>query len=117
MPLLQLLKNTTAYEEIPVNLNGRYRVFITGFDIIDSTPGLPLYSYINSNVLGIADKCVGTTSVPGLAVHSLGFIGSLKEPIDLGICQVNNYIDLTITLSGGLTLTYLILNLDVVAVD
>ena len=62
MPLLQLLKNTTTYEEIPLNLNGRYRVRIIGFDISDANPALPLFSYINSNVLGVADKCVGTTS-------------------------------------------------------
>jgi hypothetical protein len=117
MPLLQLMKNTLAREEIPVNLNGRYRVRIIGWYILDNRTSNPQYTFIDSDVLGIHDKCVGTSDVPGIGIHNMNFMASLKEPIELGERQINYYIDLTLTAQGGNTVSYVILNLDVVAVS
>jgi hypothetical protein len=116
MVLFQLVVTTTETSNIAVNLSGRYRVKLTGFDVRDNTTNSPNFTFINSVALNISKACVGM-NIRGLAFHSLGFVSALVHPIDLGICEIPGFVDVTMTSSVGVITDCVILSFDVERVN
>ena len=116
MVLFQLIVTTTGTSNIAVNLNGRYRVKLTGYDVRDDTSTSPNFTFINSVALNISKSCVGMDT-RGLAMHAMSHVSALVHPIDLGECEIPGFVDITMTSSAGVVTDCVILSFDVERVN